>query len=103
MQLDNIKSIRDSLHRRASDNNFYDNSEEDFERYANNFVDSFCAENGLTAHTVSPFRWNFESEKFGMIDDGVVELHKTSDSDPAIFEYVDVSKAKLTDENNIMN
>lgn len=55
----------------------------------------------LTAHTISPFRWNFKSSEYRMIDDGVIELRIVG-TDNTIFKYVDVSDAKLTDENNIM-
>ncbi len=74
MRLDNIQAICDSLNKSADDNGFFKHTAVEIERKANDFVNGFAEKNGLKAHTVSPDRWWFASDEFGMIADGEVEL-----------------------------
>ncbi len=55
MQLDNIKDICSGLMDKAKAEKFLDHSVDDIEEEANNFVEGFAEENGLTAHTLSAF------------------------------------------------
>ncbi len=74
MKLDNIQAICDALNTFANDNNFFKKPAVEIDNAANDFVNQFAEQNGLKAHTVSPDRWWFASEEFGMISDGEVEL-----------------------------
>lgn len=102
MKLDTISSICSLMHDEARNKNFYAQSEEQLNVSANNFVDKFCTRNGLTAHTISPLRWSFESDEHGMIQKGVIELRNISNEDTE-FKSVDLSDVKLTDDDNIMH
>jgi len=73
MQLDNIKDICSGLMDKAKAEKFLDHSVDDIEEESNNFVEGFAEENGLTAHTLSAFRWYFQNDD-RLLEDGFVEL-----------------------------
>jgi hypothetical protein len=73
MQLDNIKDVCSGLMGEAKAEKFLDHSVDDIEEEANKFVEKFAEENGLTAHTLSAFRWYFQSDN-RLLEDGFVEL-----------------------------
>ena len=101
MALNNIADICALLHDEAIKRNFYSNSEEKLNESATGFVTDVCNSNGLTAHSISPMRWSFESPEHGMYENGVVELRNIDDEDTE-FKVVDLSDVKLTDSENVM-
>jgi hypothetical protein len=58
---------------KAKTEHFLDRPVHDIEIQANRFVEDFAKENGLTAHTLSAFRWYFQSDKH-LLEDGFIEL-----------------------------
>ncbi len=58
---------------KAKTENFLDHSVDDIEEAANKFVEEFAEEHGLTAHTLSAFRWYFQSDDH-LLEDGFIEL-----------------------------
>ena len=73
MQTDNVKNLCSGLVYKAKTEKFLDHSVHDIEEEANKFVEDFAKENGLTAHTLSAFRWYFQSDD-RLLEDGFVEL-----------------------------
>lgn len=51
---------------------FLDHSVDEIESLANNFVGSFANENSLAAHTLSAYRWYFQSDEH-LLEDDLVE------------------------------
>ena len=94
MHIDSIQSVRSGLMDKAKAVNFLDHPVDDVEGEANKFVETFAEENGLKAHTLSAFRWYFQSDK-RLLEDGFIELqcktnlltHKGS----CTFEIVDIA------------
>ncbi len=96
MQLDNIQNVCASLMEKAAADHFLEHSVDDIEGAANNFVEQFAKENGLTAHTLSAFRWYFQSDDH-LLEDGFVELRcKTNflnhSKGTCTFDVVDVAE-----------
>ena len=96
MQLDSIKSVCSGLMDKAIADNFLEHSVDDIEEAANKFVEQFAKENGLTAHTLSAFRWYFQSDD-RLLEDGFVELRcKTNflnhSKGTCTFDVVDVAE-----------
>ncbi|MFT5452468.1 MAG: hypothetical protein ACI9N9_001960 [Enterobacterales bacterium] len=95
MQLDNINDIRSGLIEKAKAGKFLERSVNDIESEANRFVEEFAGENGLTAHTLSAYRWYFQSDD-KLLEDGFIELHcKTNffkHEGFCTFEIVDVAE-----------
>ncbi len=93
MQIENIKDIRAGLIEKAKADKFLDHEVGDIEQQANKFVEGFAQENGLTAHTLSAFRWYFQSED-RLLEDGFIELRcKTNfltHEGSCTFEIVDI-------------
>jgi len=73
MQTDSVKNICSGLMYKAKTENFLNHPVHDIEKEANRFVEDFAKENGLTAHTLSAYRWYFQSED-RLLEDGFVEL-----------------------------
>ena len=74
MLIHNIDSVCSGLMDKARAEHFLDHSVKEIENQANNFVEDFAKENGLTAHTLSAFRWYFQTNDH-LLEDGFVELH----------------------------
>ena len=74
MQIDNVKSICAGLIEKAKTEKFLEHSVHDIEEAANQFVEEYAKDHGLTAHTLSAFRWYFQSDD-RLLEDGFVELH----------------------------
>ena len=95
MQLDSIQNVCAGLMDKASAVHFLDHPVDDIEDEANKFVEEFAKENGLTAHTLSAFRWYFQSDD-RLLEDGFIELrcktnfltHKGS----CTFDIVDIAE-----------
>ncbi len=94
MQLHNIDSICSGLMDKARTEHFLDHPVKDIENNANSFVEDFAKENGLTAHTLSAFRWYFQTNDH-LLEDGFVELHcKTgllNHNGACTFDVVDIA------------
>ncbi len=73
MQNDSVKSICSGLMYKAKTEHFLDHPVNDIEEAANKFVEDYAQEHGLTAHTLSAFRWYFQSEDH-LLEDGFIEL-----------------------------
>ena len=73
MQTDSIKHICSGLMYKAKTEHFLDNPIHEIEKEANSFVEKFAQEHGLTAHTLSAYRWYFQSDD-RLLEDGFVEL-----------------------------
>lgn len=73
MQVDSVKHICSGLVYKAKTEKFLDHSVKDIEGEANKFVEDFAKQHGLTAHTLSAFRWYFQSED-RLLEDGFIEL-----------------------------
>ena len=73
MQTDSVKNICSGLMYKAKTEHFLDHPVADIEKEANRFVEEFAKENGLTAHTLSAYRWYFQSDD-RLLEDGFVEL-----------------------------
>jgi hypothetical protein len=73
MKIESIKDICTGLTERAHADKFLERSVDDIEGGANKFVEKFATDNGLTAHTLSAFRWYFQSDSH-LLEDGFVEL-----------------------------
>jgi len=95
MELDNIKSVCSGLTDKAKAEKYLEHTVDDIEKEANNFVETFAEENGLTAHTLSAYRWYFQSNN-RLLEDGFVELRcKTNflkHEGSCTFEIVDVAE-----------
>lgn len=95
MQLNNIQNVCSGLMDKAIADKFLDHSVDDIEESANKFVENFAKENGLTAHTLSAFRWYFQSDDY-LLEDGFVELRcKTnflSHEGTCTFDVVDIAE-----------
>jgi hypothetical protein len=95
MQLDNIKNVCSGLMDKAKAEKFLDHSVDGIEAEANKFVEKFAEENGLTAHTLSAFKWYFQSDT-RLLEDGFVELRcKTNflkHEGSCTFEIVDIAE-----------
>ncbi len=95
MQFESIQNVCEGLMDKASAVHFLDHSVDDIEEEANKFVEEFAEENGLTAHTLSAFRWYFQSDD-RLLEDGFIELrcktnfltHKGS----CTFDIVDIGE-----------
>ena len=94
MQIDSIQTVCSGLMDKAKAVKFLDHPVDDIEEEANKFVEEFAEENGLQAHTLSAFRWYFQSDN-RLLEDGFIELqcktnfltHKGS----CTFEIVDIA------------
>lgn len=98
MEFNNIQDICESLMERAREQNFLQHTSDEVELEANKFVESFSIEHEMHSHTISPYRWFFQSEKH-IFEDGVIELKcnaHTKLRGACNFEFVDVSRAKIT-------
>lgn len=73
MHTDSVKNICSGLMYKAKTEHFLDHPVDDIEKEANKFVEDFAKENGLTAHTLSAYRWYFQSDD-RLLEDGFVEL-----------------------------
>ncbi len=73
MQTDNIKHICSGLMYKAKTEHFLEHPVRDIEKEANEFVEKFAEENGLTAHTLSAYRWYFQTDD-RLLEDGFIEL-----------------------------
>jgi hypothetical protein len=73
MKLENIKDICAGLVDKSKAENFLENSVDNIELNANTFIEEFARENGLPAHTLSAFRWYFQSND-RLLEDGFIEL-----------------------------
>lgn len=73
MQTDSVKNICSGLMHKAKTVHFLDHTVHDIEKDANEFVETFAKQHGLTAHTLSAYRWYFQSDKF-LFEDGFIEL-----------------------------
>lgn len=95
MQLNNIKDVCSGLMDKAKAEEFLDHPVDDVEHEANKFVEKFAKENGLTAHTLSAFRWYFQSDN-RLLEDGFVDLRcKTNflkHEGSCTFEIVDIAE-----------
>lgn len=95
MQLDSIKNVCSSLMDKAKAEHFLDHPVNDIEEAANHFVEQFAEEHGLKAHTLSAFRWYFQSDDH-LLEDGFVELHcKTNflkHEGSCTFDVVDIAE-----------
>ncbi len=95
MQLNSVKSVCSSLMDKAKADHFLEHPVEDIEHEANKFVEEFAEENGLKAHTLSAFRWYFQSEN-RLLEDGFVELRCKTDflkhKGSCTFELVDIAE-----------
>ena len=95
MQLNSIQNVCSGLMDKAIADKFLDHSVDDIEESANQFVENFAKENGLTAHTLSAFRWYFQSDD-QLLEDGFVELRcKTnflSHEGTCTFDVVDIAE-----------
>jgi len=95
MQSHNIKDVCSGLMDKAVSERFFEHTVHDIEDEANKFVEKFAKENGLVAHTLSSFRWYFQSDN-RLLEDGFVELHcKTKflkNEGSCTFEIVDIAE-----------
>lgn len=95
MQLYNIKDVCSGLMDKAKAEKFLDHPVDDIEEEADKFVENFAEENGLSAHTLSVFRWYFQSDN-RLLEDGFVELRcKTNflkHEGSCTFEVVDIAE-----------
>ena len=95
MQINSIDNVCSGLMEKARAENFLSYSVDDMENQANTFVESFARENGLTAHTLSAFRWYFQSGD-RLLEDGFVELKCTKDfmkhAGACVFDTVNIAK-----------
>jgi len=95
MQLDNIKDVCSGLMDKAKAKKFLGHPVDDIKEEANKFVEKFAEENGLKAHTLSAYRWYFQSDNH-LLEDGFVELRcKTSflkHEGSCTFEIVDIAE-----------
>lgn len=73
MQVDSVKKICSGLMYKAKTEHFLDHPVHDIEAEANRFVEEYAKDHGLTAHTLSAYRWYFQSED-RLLEDGFVEL-----------------------------
>lgn len=73
MQTDSVKQICSGLMYKAKTEAFLDHTVHEIERDANKFVNDFAEQHGLTAHTLSAYRWYFQSDEY-LLEDGFVEL-----------------------------
>ena len=95
MQIESIKDICSGLMYKAKTENFLDHSVHDIEEAANQFVEQYAKDHGLTAHTLSAFRWYFQSDD-RLLEDGFIELQCETDflkhKGTCIFKVVDVAE-----------
>ncbi len=68
---------------------------DEIEKDANQFVEDFAKENGLTAHTLSASRWYFQSNE-KLLEDGFIELtckpDKSGTGPSCVFSVVDIDE-----------
>ena len=99
MQVSTIKDICAGLIEKANTEQFLQHSVDDIESEANSFVEGFAREHGLTAHTLSAFRWYFQSGE-RLVEDGFIELRcKTnflSHKGSCTFDIVDIDEIDKT-------
>ena len=99
MEFNNIEEICTELMNKAKSDKFLQHPVDAVEHEANKFVESFSTEHGMHSHTISPYRWYFQSENH-LFKDGVVELECSSKfkkkEGSCTFNFIDVSDAKLT-------
>lgn len=95
MQFDSIHNVCAGLMDKAMAVHFLDHPVDDIEDEANKFVEEFAEENGLTAHTLSAFRWYFQSDS-RLLEDGFIELRcKTNfltHKGTCTFDIVDIAE-----------
>lgn len=95
MKLNNIKDIQSGLMVKAASEHFLEHSVDDIEAEANKFVEEFAKDNGLVAHTLSAFRWYFQSDD-RLLEDGFVELRCKANflnhEGSCMFEIVDIAE-----------
>ena len=95
MRTDSVKNICSGLMYKAKTEGFLNHPVHDIEKEANRFVEEFAKENGLTAHTLSAYRWYFQSDD-RLLEDGFVELTcKTNylkHEGSCIFSVVDIEE-----------
>ena len=95
MPINNIENVCSGLMEKARAENFLSYSVDDIESQANSFVERYAEENGLTAHTLSAFRWYFQSGD-RLLEDGFVELTCTTDfmkhAGSCVFSAVNIAK-----------
>ncbi len=95
MQTDSVKNICSGLMYKAKTEHFLEHPVKDIEKEANKFVEEFAEENGLKAHTLSAYRWYFQSDD-RLLEDGFVELTcKTNflkHEGSCIFSVVDIEE-----------
>ncbi len=100
MEFKNIEDICNELMKKAKSEKFLQHSVDEIEHEANKFVENFSEEHEMYSHTISPYRWYFQSEKH-LFKDGVIELHCDSKfrkkDGSCAFRFIDVSDAKLTE------
>ena len=73
MKFKNIEDVCRHLMEKAKSSNFLQHSVDEVEHEANKFVEEFSKEHDMHSHTISPYRWYFQSKKH-MFEDGVIEL-----------------------------
>ncbi len=73
MQTDSIKHVCSGLMYKAKTEQFLEHPVDDIEKEANRFVEEFAEEHGLKAHTLSAYRWYFQTED-RLLEDGFIEL-----------------------------
>ena len=73
MEIDSVKKICAGLMYKAKSEKFLENKVHDIEKAANEFVEQYAKDHGLTAHTLSAYRWYFQSDKY-LLEDGFIEL-----------------------------
>ena len=95
MKIENIKDVCSGLMEKANVDKFLGHSVDDIEAGANKFVEKFATDNGLTAHTLSAFKWYFQSDNY-LLEDGFVELRcKTNllnHNGSCTFDIVDIAE-----------
>lgn len=104
MQFNSIQNVCEGLMDKADAVHFLDHSVDDIEEEANKFVEEFAEENGLTAHTLSAFRWYFQSDD-RLLEDGFIELRcKTNfltHKGKCTFDIVDIKEVDQARHLNI--
>lgn len=94
MNFTDIKGVCAGLVEKAERERFLDYPVGSIEKQADEFVERFAIEHGLTAHTLSAYRWYFQSE-VSLFEDGFVELickiNPFTRRGHCTFECIDVS------------
>ena len=94
-KFDSIKEICVQLAIDAQEEGILEQSPDEINSKANDFVESFATNNGLTVHTIAPLSWRFDIENKQAFDDGIVEL-RLNGRHAAYFVYIDVANVKIT-------